>query len=143
MRICMVIIAATAMVGCSKTPGSPTPLSSTLAISAFQVRPLELNGRHVYRPTLILSETSLKDAATLIDIVLSVPDGGSFSIIVKGGTPIRIPAGQTWDLNQSPYYPAFVDIDSGSEIAEVRATVSFVDGVGGTGSVTSTATVTK
>lgn len=153
MRICMVIV-ATAMVGCgsSTSPAFPTPATasptrstplSTLAISAFHVRLLEVStGRYVYRPTLVLSETSLKDA-TLTDIVLSVPDGDSFSIIVKGGTPMRVLAGQTWDLTLSPYYPAFIDIDTRSEIADVRATVSFVDGVGVHGSVTSTATVTK
>lgn len=112
-----------------------TPLSTlggaTLAISAFDVRLLEVsNGRNVYRPTLVLAETSLKDAATLTDIVLSIPDGDSFSIIVKGGTPMRVLAGQTWDLTRSPYYPAFIDIDTGSEVAAVRATVSFVDGAG-------------
>ena len=138
MRICMVIV-ATAMVGCgsSTSPAFPTPATasptpatrstplSTLAISAFHVRLLEVsNGRYVYRPTLVLSETSLKDAATLTDIVLSGPDGDSFSIIVKGGTPMRVLAGQTWDLTLSPYYPAFIDIDTRSEIADVRATRS-------------------
>lgn len=154
MRKCMIIVAA-AMVGCSSTsPVSPTPAmvstplstlgGATLAISAFDVRLLEVsNGRNVYRPTLVLAETSLKDAATLTDIVLSIPDGDSFSIIVKGGTPMRVLAGQTWDLTRSPYYPAFIDIDTGSEVAAVRATVSFVDGAGVHGSVTSTTTVTK
>ena len=135
---------AAAMVGCtsSTSPVSPTPLS-TLAISAFDVRFLEVsNGRNVYRPTLVLLETSLKGTATLTDIVLSLPNGDSFSIIVKGGTPLHVPAGQSWDLAQSPYYPAFIDIDSHSEVAAVRATVSFVDGMGMPGSVTSTAIVT-
>lgn len=117
---------------------------STLAISAFEMRFLEVsNGRNVYRPTLVLLETSFKDTATLTDIVLSIPNGDTFSIIVKGGIPLRVPAGQTWDLTQSHYYPAFIDIDSHSEVEVVRATVSFVDGMGVHGSVTSTAMVTK
>jgi hypothetical protein len=157
LRKCMLIVAA-AMVGCSSStsPVSPTPANvsiplstaptsgATLAISAFDVRLLKVSdGWNVYRPTLVLSETSLKDAATLTDIVLSIPDGDSFSIIVKGGTPLRVPPGQTWDLAQSPYYPAFIDIDSRAEVAAVRATVTFVDGVGVHGSITSTAMVQK
>ena len=158
MRKGSLLLVAVAMVGCSTTsPVSPTPASpvattpttsgATLAIAAFDVRLLEV-GRdavNIYRPGLASSETSLKDAATLTDIVLyPIPDGGaSFSIVVRGGTPMRILAGQTWDLAQSPYYPPFVDIDSRSEVAAVKAVVTFVDGGGVQGSVTATAMVTK
>jgi hypothetical protein len=152
-----IVVVAVAMAGCSSStsPVSPTtpatvtvPTSGAmLEIAAFDVKLLELSkdGVNVYRPTLVLSETSLKDAATLTDIVLfPIPDGGaSFSIIVRGGTPMRVPAGQTWNLSQSPYYPAFVDIDSRSDVAAVRAEVTFVDGGGAHGSVTGTAMVTK
>ena len=158
MRVCLLVLAF-AVVGCS-APISPSEPSSgavatssappsgapvaTLAISSFDVTLFGVsNGRYVYRPTLVASETSGKSAATLTDIVLSIPGGDSFSVLVHGGVPQRVPPGQTWNLSMSPYYPAFVDIDSRSEIANVLVTVSFTDEEGRRGSVSNTALVKK
>lgn len=161
MRICLIVL-ATAMVGCS-APTSPSPLPSgtpvstaaappsgtplaTLAISSFELTLLEVisNGRHVYRPTLVLFETSAKSAAILMDVVFSTTGGDSQSILVQGlRVPPRVPPGQTWNLTMSPYYPAFVDIDIRPEIEHVLATVSFTDAEGRRGSVSSTAMATK
>ena len=157
MRVCLLVLAI-AMVSCgapispsapssgavatSSEPPSGVPVA-TLAISSFDVSLLGVsNGRYIYRPTLVASETSRKSAATLIDIVLLIPGGDSFSVLVHGGVPQRVPSGQTWNLSMSPYYPAFVDIDSRSEIANVLVTVSFTDDAGQRGSV-STAAIVK
>jgi hypothetical protein len=73
----------------------------------------------------------------------AISGGDSFSVLVKGGVPQRVPPGQTWNLSMSPYYPAFVDIDSRSEIGSTLATVSFTDDEGRRGSVSSTAIVKR
>lgn len=160
MRVCLLVVAI-AMVSCG-APTSPSAPSSgavatssappsgapvaTLAISSFDVTLLEVsNGRYVYRPMLVLSETGGRSAATLTGIVLSTPGGDSFGVVnvLVGGYTQRVPPGQTWDLSMSPYYPAFADQDSHSEVESVQAVVSFTDDEGRRGSVSSTAIVKR
>ncbi len=138
----------------ASTPAPVGPSVATLAVSSFEVTfDNYFNGGYWYRPTMVLTETSGKSAATLQSISFSIPNGNTFFIAApnvpngKGcfltSQSKVVPAGHTWNLNSVYYY--CLDIDSRIDITGVplSVTVSFTDEDGRQGTVKGSATVKK
>jgi hypothetical protein len=117
--------------------------SATLVVSTFDVEYQELfGGRYWYRPTMMLTETSGKNAAKLISISFSLPDGTSLDI-VNNAAPGKgcfltsesqaVAAGASWDASSIYWY--CLDIDSHFNLSghQVGVTVTYTDDAGHAG----------